>query len=299
MKHLIHDFLFGPANVQLAIAWFIPLIAAGVSVASSLLNKGGTPDQAKYNLDNYSPDSPLYDFTAALKKLQADPNVVDPYLGQQQEFRTEQMALAKNLSAQANGTGPSLAETLAAQNQQKSIASLLGVVGSQPGRGNVALSQRLAATGTGNILATSAEQAQTGKLQEMLNAQSQLGQVTAQGRAGDISAGTLAGNTQNQRQEQIRAILALAQAQQQAKANLAVSGEKERVAAAAARAAEINRAIGGAASAAGGAIAGGLTTTAPTTAALASPATAISPMQTDGITPRTETQLRTTGGAQR
>lgn len=297
MYQLLRDFLRGPENVQLAIAWFIPLIAAAIPAAVDLL-KGGGPqvNRKKYDLNNYSPDSDIFNYTNALKTLSESPNAVDPYLGQQQEFRSRQMNLADTLGQTAAGQGPSLAQAMAEQNRQKSIAQLLGVVASQPGRGNVALSQRLAATGTGTANATASEQAQTGRLQEVFNAQSQLGQVLNMGRSGDLGAGGLASQGASQRQSAINAILALAQQKQASAAELAVKGDAARIVQETARQAQTDKAIGAGLAAAGTSLGTLMESSPDLTSAIAPDPTAALPVSRREGTGRTS---RTTGGAQR
>ncbi len=233
----MHDFVFGtPGKAQLAIAWFLPLITAAVGAAGSLFAPSAPKsDPNAYKLGAGLPggsvDAPYFNFTEELAKLQGQPSAADPYLQQEQQFRDQQLALAQTLGQTASGQGPSLAKALVEQQRQKALAANMGVVASQPGRGNVALSQRLAAQGGQAVNASAIEQGRLGQLQEIFNAQSQLGTVLGQGRAGDVASGGLATQSEAQRRAAIEAILRMAMQREATGADLSARGEAARVAA--------------------------------------------------------------------
>ena len=100
------------------------------------------------------------------------------------QFRSGQLDLISQLQAQSRGEGPSVAEKnrqLAQQDLLASQTAALATGGSRLGaRGAAQNVQR----GTQGL----AGQAQLGRLQEQLQAQSQLGGVLGQGRAAEIQA---------------------------------------------------------------------------------------------------------------
>jgi hypothetical protein len=265
MEQLLYDFLFGwDSRSILAIAWFLPLLASAVGgVASSLLApKAPTPNSSQFQLGAGLPggsvDSPFFNYTNALSQLQTQPNAAQPFLGQQTQFRDQQLGLSELLAAAARGEGPSLAQTIVDQNRQKGVSSVLGAVASQPGRVNAALSQRLAAQGVGAINAQALEQAKTGRLAEIQAAQQQLGQLSTAGRQGDISAGGLAVQGDSARQAAIAQILQLAQAREAEAARLAAEQERLRLSQGNLNTVAQNNVIGGAISGVGSAIADSL-----------------------------------------
>lgn len=108
------------------------------------------------------------------------------------QFRNGQLGLVNALQAQAAGAGPSLAENTLRQAQEANVARQMGVTAA--GGGNPAVAQRAAM----NYAATAQRQAGSDaaniRTQEQLNAQAQLANALAGGRAQDIGvASTQAG----------------------------------------------------------------------------------------------------------
>lgn len=230
MYQLLHDFIFGAPDVHYAVAWFVPLIASAVSAGvSALAPKQKGVDQSQFKLgaglENGSVNAPYFDFTGALKTAQQTPGAANPYLENQNQFRDQQAGLAALYGQTAMGQGPSLAQTIVDQQFGKQQAALVGQIASQPGRPNVGMSQRLAAQGMQALGANAIEAAKTGRLQEIDNARSQLGNILNQGRSGDLGAGSLAVQSDQARQQAINQILALAMQREQAAAELAAKGQ--------------------------------------------------------------------------
>lgn len=103
------------------------------------------------------------------------------------KFDARQNQLSKMLMKQAQGKGPSLAQAIVDQNRGAGQANILAQANSQRGV-SAGLAARLAGQQQNALNQQSTQQALTGRLQEQQNAQGQLGQVLAQGRAGDLAA---------------------------------------------------------------------------------------------------------------
>lgn len=245
-----------PPNVDVAIAWFIPLIASGIStiggLASKALAKNPQVDMSKFQLGAGLPggsvDAPYFKFTDALAQMRAAPSAAQPYLDASQDFRTGQVGLANLLTQTATGQGPSLAEALAEQQRQKNIAATLAAVSSTPGSPNVALSQRLAAQGIAQSGQTAAQQAMTGRLQEVFGAREQLGNVLGTGRQGDVAAAQAATQGEAARQAAISEIVRLALERERLGQAAAAQGEQARMQAAGKEVDFTRQLIGGVAS---------------------------------------------------
>jgi hypothetical protein len=237
MYQWLHDFIWGAPDVQLAIAWFVPLIASAIgglgSAAAGALTKNPQVDQSQFKLgaglEGGSVNAPFFNFEEALDKAQNAPGAANPYLQDDRQFRDQQLGLASLLGQTASGQGQSLAEAIVNQQFQKQQAQLMGAIASQPGRPNVGMSQRLAAQGSQALGANAIESAKTGRLAEIDAARALLGNVLTQGRGGDVAAGGLAVQSDVARQSAIDSILARALQREQAAAELAAAGEKARI----------------------------------------------------------------------
>lgn len=148
---------------------------------------------------------------------------LDP--SQQGQFRQGQMDLAGALAAQANGLGPSVAQSQLNQSTDRNLGQALAMA--QAAGPNNAGAVRNVAYQRGDISQQAAGDAATLRLQEQMQARNQLGQVLAGARGQDLG---LAGDNaqlqagQNSLNDQaVRAYLSmgmtLAQAQAQANMN--------------------------------------------------------------------------------
>lgn len=119
----------------------------------------------------------------------ADPRMTMINSAPQDQFRQNQADLAKNLAAQANGTGPSVAVNTLRQGQEGNLAGTMAVLNSQRGQPNPALARA--------AMETNAEQqgklamdASTARLQEQMQAAGMLNNVASAGRQQDIGLAT-------------------------------------------------------------------------------------------------------------
>jgi hypothetical protein len=181
----------------------LPALAGGAAgaVGSSLIGSALAPTpQAPppvllgAGLPGGSPDTSFFNFTDALKGLQAP---------QQDPFRQKQDALSEILMAAAQGQGPSVAVDAANTQRQRSLASALALMSSVPGRSNVGLAQQMAARAGAAGSAEATRAAGEGRLKELFEARNSLGGLLAQGRQGDVQS--FAAN-----QQAIQAILQMA-----------------------------------------------------------------------------------------
>lgn len=107
----------------------------------------------------------------------------------QAEFRGQQMTLAKQLSDQSMGRGPSLATEQFNQAQKANQAAAFAQMASQRG-GPSAMGARNTQMAVQGIQAQTARDAAMGRIQEQMTARQQLGSVLDQGRGQDISLAT-------------------------------------------------------------------------------------------------------------
>jgi len=141
----------------------------------------------------------------------------------QDQFRQGQSALATQLMQQAQGQGPSVAGAQLQAGMDQAMQNQMAALASQRGM-NAGLAGRLVAQQGADQQAKLAQQAGLMRLQEQNQAQQQLGQALAQGRAQDIGLAT----TQAEMQQQ--AGLAGAQMQQARDlANLQAGLEQQRM----------------------------------------------------------------------
>lgn len=96
-----------------------------------------------------------------------------------QQAQGAQSGLIQQLAAQAQGQGPSLAEQQLRQSQEANMAAVMAQLSSSRGGANPLL-QRQALTTSADIQAQTARDAATARLQEQMQAQSLLGQVSGQ-----------------------------------------------------------------------------------------------------------------------
>lgn len=114
---------------------------------------------------------------------------VDIDKSKQEEFRSYQMGLARQLEAQTRGEGPSLANLQLQSATQKNIAEQLGLAFSNQGAGG-ALAQRTAAYNVANLNQNAAMQSAQLRMAEQLQAQAALGALSGQARGQDIGLAT-------------------------------------------------------------------------------------------------------------
>jgi len=142
---------------------------------------------------------------------------------QQAQFRQGQTTLAAQLAAQANGTGPSLAQGQLQRATDQNLGQALAMA--QAAGPNNAGAARQVAYQRGNISQQAAGDSAQLRLQEQMQAQNQLGQVLAGARGQDL--GLAGDNAQLQAQQNalndqaVRAYLSMGMtlAQAQAAAN--------------------------------------------------------------------------------
>ena len=108
--------------------------------------------------------------------------------GPQNQWRQRQSALADALALQAAGQGPSVAQQQLRQGVDRNIASQAALAGSQRG-GNPALLARSVLMGAGAANQQAASDAAALRVQEQLNAQNALGQLTTSARGQDLTFG--------------------------------------------------------------------------------------------------------------
>jgi hypothetical protein len=129
-------------------------------------------------------------------------------LGPQDQFRTQQMSLAQQLNAAAQGQGPSAAQAQLQlgtdRNMNQALALALGARG-----GNQAGALKQAGMQRAMISQDASLQSAALRAQEQQAAQQALGNVLTQGRGADINiAGTQAGLDQSTQQANLGATLA-------------------------------------------------------------------------------------------
>jgi hypothetical protein len=115
-----------------------------------------------------------------------DPTKVASY-GQEQQARANQSDFIKQLQAQMQGQGPSLANMQLQQATNRNIAQTMGQAASQRGV-NPALAARLAMNNVAGANQQAAMDSGIIRQQEMLNAQQQLGSQIGAQRQGDLTA---------------------------------------------------------------------------------------------------------------
>lgn len=103
----------------------------------------------------------------------------------QNQFRDAEMALVDQLSDQAKGIGPSVAENNFRSATDANLAATLAAANSSRGGANPAL-MKAALESNAQVQGRMAQDVATAKLQEQLAAQGLLGQVAGQGRGADI-----------------------------------------------------------------------------------------------------------------
>jgi hypothetical protein len=115
-----------------------------------------------------------------------DPTKVASY-GQEQQARGNQSDFIRQLQAQMQGQGPSLANMQLQQATNRNIAQTMGQAASQRGV-NPALAARLAMNNVAGANQQAAMDSGIIRQQEMLNAQQQLGSQIGAQRQGDLAA---------------------------------------------------------------------------------------------------------------
>lgn len=106
--------------------------------------------------------------------------------GAQAQSATQQQAFANQLMAQANGQGPSVAQAMMNNALQQNVANTNALAASQKGNVNPVLAQRMAMQQNAQGAQQAAQTGMTGRMQEQLNAQGQLGNTLSQMRGQDI-----------------------------------------------------------------------------------------------------------------
>lgn len=109
--------------------------------------------------------------------------------GPQDQFRQGQLGLAYQLSQQAAGQGPSLAQQQLQAGTDRNIAQAMAMAQAQQGQG-AGLAQRQVAQQQAGMAAQTNQDAGALRLQEQMQAQNMLGQVLAGGRGQDIGLAT-------------------------------------------------------------------------------------------------------------
>lgn len=112
----------------------------------------------------------------------ADTAQIDP--SQQAQFRGREMALADQLTAQANGQGPSVAQSQLQTATDRNLAQAMALQAS--GRGSNNGGMRQAAQAQSQLGADAGRASAELRSQEIMGARSQLGGLLGQGRAADI-----------------------------------------------------------------------------------------------------------------
>jgi hypothetical protein len=106
-------------------------------------------------------------------------------VGDQNEFRQQQMTLAQQLAQQAAGQGPSLATEQLKQAQAANQAATFAQLASARGGANPGLARQAMQT-SAQIQGQAARDAALARIQEQMGAREQLAGVAGQGRQGDI-----------------------------------------------------------------------------------------------------------------
>lgn len=136
-------------------------------------------------------------FTGATIGAVNDPRAALIDMAAQNQFREQQMGLAGQLSAQAQGQGPSLATNMLRQGQEAANAATFAQLATQRG-GPTAMGARTAMQTQSSLGAQVARDAANARIQEQLAAREQLAGVLQAGRTGDIGLAT----TQAQMQQE-------------------------------------------------------------------------------------------------
>lgn len=106
----------------------------------------------------------------------------------QRQSRSRQTALADALEAQARGEGPSLAENQLRQANERSLANQLALAASTRGRSNPAATARQVLQNQAQNNQVTNAQVADARIQEQLNAQQMLGNLSTQLREQDAAA---------------------------------------------------------------------------------------------------------------
>lgn len=144
----------------------------------------------KNDYDNSGQDSAVAGQNAGLLNKFSNVNAptsgysqIDPTAGNQNA--SGQQSLISQLQAQANGTGPSLASGMLKEGTDRTLANQAGLAATL-GSSNPALAQRQLAT---NAITSNQQLAQASaqqRMQDQINAQSQLGSVLTNARGQDL-----------------------------------------------------------------------------------------------------------------
>lgn len=177
-----------------------------------------TPGTAAGNIPGYDAWQKQMQEGAAAAGGRAAPQL---NMGNADVWRTQQLGLARQLTDQANGAGPSLANAQLQQATDRNMAQAMAMAQANPnnpGALRMVANQRAAAG------QQAASDSATMRLQEQLQARNQLGQVLAGARGQDIGVASENAQLQGQQnalnQQAVQFYLgqgmSLAQAQQQA-----------------------------------------------------------------------------------
>ena len=167
--------VFGKPNVQ-----GVPGVDPSVEARNRL-------DAEKYSqmpADMKAPTMQAAQANAAQTNL-ADPRWAVLAHGPQEQFRNQQMALANQLSQQAAGVGPSVAQNQMRQAQQGNLAATFAQLASARGQANPAMARGTMQTAA-NINNQLATDSATARLQEQMAAAGMLGNVAGAARGQDI-----------------------------------------------------------------------------------------------------------------
>lgn len=163
-------------------------IGGGIGGAMGLLGGGGQ-DQYKQQ---------LMDLSNKYGNMQA-PQMGQAAQGQYSGFRGAQAGLIGQLQAMASGQGPSAAAIQMRDAMDRAAGAQASAAAGAGGRGvNAGAAMRNAQNNTAAVQGQGARDTATLRSQEQMGAMSQLGQVTAQGRAADENMNQYNATAQNQ-----------------------------------------------------------------------------------------------------
>lgn len=191
--------------------------ATGNNVGNAITKIAGDLDPTKkpnYGSVNAPDPSLLQHINAAqyampkdLKAAQIDPSVGAINMSPQDQFRAQQLQLTNQLSQQAQGIGPSVAQNQLRQGESANLAATMAQLASARGGANPGLARQALQT-SANIQNQTNQAAATQRLQEQMQAAGLLGNVAQGARGQDIglaqqqAANNLAIGQQNAQMQQ-------------------------------------------------------------------------------------------------
>ncbi len=203
---------------------------AGNPVSNALSKAAGNLDPGKrpeYGSVNAPDASALQQIDVSQYKMPAGQTAPQLNMSPQDQFRAQQLQLTNQLSNQAQGIGPSVAQNQLRQGQSANLAATMAQLASARGGANPGLARQALQT-SANINNQTNQQAATARLQEQMQAAGLLGQVSGAARGQDIGIAGQNAQLQQGFQDQQQKYLAMGLNAQQANQQAALDFERLR-----------------------------------------------------------------------